>query len=257
MSRRKSSQSKTSARSSDTAVSQVASQSAAGVSSPTKGTAAASREGHLPNTNLAVNRGAFELASSWQSEDEDDNKDDSEEKTSQHTLGSTGSLVQPDFRSKFAEQRLSAGTSLPIAEGMRKVRSSVRFADDEDVTAKGKGQERPGLEEDDDLADSRERSNSQVLASSDDSDGRTGLPRVQSQLSVLIKDKRKKSGSQDLGPPSQPESERTVESRRKREELLKMGRQAAAPIIPTSRSRRTSREEEDGRYRSPSPNATF
>lgn len=201
----------------------------------------------------AVNRGAFELASSWQSEDES-----SEEKTSQPTLGPTGSLVQPDFRSKFAEQRLSSGTSLPTFDAMRKVRSSVRFADDEDATEESKGQERPGFEKDD-LAESRERSNSQALADSDDSDERTGLPRVQSQLSVLIKDKRKQSGSQDIGPSSQPESERTTESKRKREELLKMGREAAAPIIPTSRSRRPSREEDDRRYRSPSPNvnATF
>lgn len=193
------------------------------------------------------------MASSWQSDDES-----SEEKTPQPTLGPTGSLVQPDFRSKFAEQRLSTGTSLPTVAAMRKVRSSVRFADEDDAGEESKDQERPGFEKDD-LADSRERSNSQVLADSDDSDERTGLPRVQSQLSVLIKDKRKQSGSQDIGPSSQPENERTTESRRKREELLKMGREAAAPIIPTPRSRRPSRKEDDNRYRSPSPNvnATF
>lgn len=199
-----------------------------------------------------MSRPAFEIASSWQS-DEDSNDD----KASASVLGPTGSLVQPDFRSKFAEQRqLFSGTSLPAADVMHKVRSSVRFAEDCESTGQDKGKGRPDSG-DDRTTESRTRPDSQVFADSDDSDELGDIRRVQSQLSMLIHDRRKQSGSQDLGPSSQPDGERYLEARRKRDELLKMGREAAAPIIPTSRSRRPSREREEQRYRSPSPNATF
>ena len=143
---------------------------------------------------------------------------------------------------------------MPTSETMRKVRSSVRFADEED-DSKGKERDQSGIGEGD-TESQRGRSNSQVLTESDDSDT-VDIPRVQSQLSMLIKDKRKQSGSQDLGPSSQSENAKTIEAKKKREELLKMGRKAAAPIIPTSRPRRPSEEENDRRYRSPSPQITF
>ncbi|ETN40198.1 uncharacterized protein HMPREF1541_04474 [Cyphellophora europaea CBS 101466] len=208
---------------------------------------------HSTDVSPARAKGTFELGSSWQSEDE------SNEEKPDLPRSFTGSLVEPGFRSKFVEQRqLSIGSSLPTSEAIRKVRSSVRFADEDDSIPadKGKRVERPGLDEGDDR-EKRGRSNSQVLTDSDGSEGAPELQRVHSQLSMLIKDKRKQSGSQDLGPCSQPESERAAEARRKREELLKQGRQAAAPIIPTSRPGRPSYDDEGGRDRSPSPNATF
>lgn len=252
--RRKSSQTRSGARSSDNPIARV------GTQEDLKPSEAGRRTGkiftaseHSSSTGKpATKHATFELASSWQSDN-----DSSEEKTSQPVLGPTGSLVQPDFRSKFAEQRqLSSGTSLPTMAAMRKVRSSVRFADDDESLNKGKERGRPEMEEDN-TTENRTRSNSQVFADSDDSEEKGELTRVQSQLSMLIQDRRKQSGSQDIGPSSQPEGGKSAEARRKREELLRMGREAAAPTIPSSRSRRTSRDAEQDRYRSPSPNATF
>jgi hypothetical protein len=195
----------------------------------------------------------FEFGSSWQSDDESPEEDP---KLSPE-IGSKGSLVEPGFRSKFAEnqRQLSTGTSFTSAAALRKNRSSVRFADDGNPTSgKGKDPMRCGTDQQD---VPRERSNSQALADSDD-ECNTGmsLPRVQSQLSMMIDHRRSTAGGKDLGY-SQPPSAKASEAQRKREELLAAGRAAAAPIIPQSRSRRPSLEEEIRRYRSPSPGATF
>jgi hypothetical protein len=250
--RRKSSQTRSGARSSDTAVARTTAQEDARIPESSKATGRPAKEHASSTAKPSKSGAAFELASSWQSDD-----DSGEEKATQSSTEPTGSLVQPDFRSKFAEQRqLSSGTSLPTMAAMRKVRSSVRFADEEDEPDKGKGKARPELEGNG-SADTRERSNSQVLADSDDSEDHISLHRVQSSLSTMIQDRRKQSGSRDIGPSSQPEGTKSTESRRKRDELLRMGRDAAKPTIPTSRSRRSSRERHEDRYRSPSPGATF
>ena len=143
-------------------------------------------------------------------------------------------------------------TGLSTSPSVSRVRSSVRFADDQ-IPLNINRNTPPGLGQSSTAAN-RDRSDSQVFSESDESE-RASLPRVQSQLSMMIKDKRRKSGSQDLGA-SQPESEKTLAARRKRDELLQMGREAAAAIVPTSRSRRPSTDE-NTRYRSPSPGATF
>lgn len=196
-------------------------------------------------------RATFDLSSSWQSDDEEA----AEVAIQSPSIEPNGSLVDSNFRSKFVEnqRQLSMGTSLPAGSAMRKVRSSVRFADDtEDPTGSLKDKE-IGKEPE----PARDRANSQVFADSDSSEEEfeaPGLPRVQSQLSMLIKTKRQQSGSHDLGP-SQPESDKLAETRKKNEELLRIGREAAKPIIP--RSRRGSKERIDSRFRSPSPGATF
>ena len=136
---------------------------------------------------------------------------------------------------------------------MRKTGSVVRFADEEDDASKGKEKavSRPGSPE-----KTRSRQGSQVIDSDDSEElDRIQLPRTQSQLSMAIKDRRKKSGSRDLGPEPavQQEVGKKSETKRKEEELLKMGRQAAAPRIPKGR---TGNGEDQG-YRSPSPGPTF
>jgi hypothetical protein len=195
----------------------------------------------------------FEFGSSWQS-DEDSPEEIPKESPE---VGLKGSLVEPGFRSKFVEnqRQLSTGTSFASSATLKKNRSSVRFADDESTTLdKGKQPIRCEPDQRDLL---RERSNSQALADSDDeSHTAISLRRVQSQLSMMIDHRRMTSGAIDP-KQSQPPNEKVTEAQRKREDLLKAGRAAAAPIIPQSRSRRPSLEEEKRRYRSPSPGATF
>lgn len=199
-------------------------------------------------SNARTRQAAFQLGTSWQ---DDDTSED--EKPTPTSIGPSRSLVDDDFRSKFVRQ-MSTGTSFTGPTSMRKNRSSVRFVDlDEDAngTAKGKGRADEFQPE-----PMRERGNSQVVEDEgdDESDGLgPGIQRVQSQLSMMIKDRRAQSGSQDLGP-SQPESDKNTEAHKKREELLRIGREAAKPIIP--RSRRGS-PRDHSRFETPSPNATF
>lgn len=132
---------------------------------------------------------------------------------------------------------------------MRKTGSVVRFADEEEDKGKGKEKagSRPASPE-----KTRSRQSSQVIDSDDSEElDRMQLPRTQSQLSMAIKDRRKKSGSLDLGPePAAGQAGgKKTEAKRKEEELLRMGRQAAAPTIPKGRTGRG----EDAGYRSPSP----
>jgi hypothetical protein len=251
--RRKSSQTRPSARSSETAGSKGGVQEDEDSGGPNQtGPATAAVGACVTGEKSAQARPAFEIASSWQSDDES-----VDEKMPKSSLGPSGSLVEPDFRNKFAMQRqLSSGTSLPTMASIRTSRSSVRFADNAVIMDSGKGKAREESDNEDD-SENRGRSNSHALADSDDPEEQAELPRVHSQLSMMIQDRRKQSGNQDVGPSSQPEGGKFLEARRKRDELLKMGREAAAPIIPTSRSRRTSRDKEEDRYRSPSPNATF
>lgn len=129
----------------------------------------------------------------------------------------------------------------------------VRFADEEDDAGKGKETAvcRPASPE-----KTRSRQTSQVIDSDDSEElDRMQLPRTQSQLSMAIKDRRKKSGSRDLGlePAVQQALGKENERKRKEEELLKMGRQAAAPRIPKGRTG----SGDDRGYRSPSPGPTF
>ena len=131
----------------------------------------------------------------------------------------------------------------------------MRFADEEEDA--GKGKEKAGSPPSSpEKLRSQGRTASQVIDSDDSDDsGKVQLPRTQSQLSMAIKDRRKKSGSRDLGPEAvvQPEPEKKNETKKREEELLKMGRQAAAPRIP---KQRTGSGEDPG-YRSPSPGPTF
>lgn len=127
----------------------------------------------------------------------------------------------------------------------------VRFADEEDGTSKGKEKAvspPPSPEK----MRSRERTASQVMDSDDSDDlGEGQFRRTRSQLSMAIKDRLKQSGSRDLGPEpvAQQKQGKQKESKRKEEELLKMGRQAAAPRMPKGR---IGSGEEAG-YRPPSP----
>ena len=197
-----------------------------------------------PTRNPGRKAATFDLSSSWQSEDEEE-PTEAPEPVSPAPMGS---LVEPDFRIKFAETQphLSSGTSFAAQSLMRKTRSSVRFADETDPMGSLKGKER--------AEPCRSRADSQVLADSDDSEETPtpGLQRVHSQLSMLIKNKRQESGT--LGP-TPAESAKIVEGKKKEDDLLRQGREAAAPIIP--RSRRGSQERRDSKFRLPSPNSTF
>lgn len=163
-------------------------------------------------------------------------------------MDKTGSLVDPNFRSRF----LISATNLPAMGRMRKTGSVVRFADEEEDIGKGKAKEISPPRSPEQVR-TRGRTSSQVF-DSDESD-EMELPRTKSQLSMAIQDRRKQSGSRDLGlgPVVEQQPGRNNEARRKEEELLTMGRRAAAPQIP-----KTGRGSgEDKRYRSPSPGPTF
>ena len=188
---------------------------------------------------------AFTLpaASSWQSVDEF-----SPRMPSPIAERQPGSLVDRDFRSKF----LSSATNLPALGWMKKTGSIVRFADEEEDAGKGKGKQMSPPPSPEHLR-SRGRTGSQVI-DSDDSDD-VQLPRTQSQLSMAIKDRRKQSGSRDLGPGPAvgQEPAKKNEAKQREQELLTMGRRAGAPHIPNPRTG----SGEDPRYRSPSPGPTF
>jgi hypothetical protein len=164
-----------------------------------------------------------------------------------------GSLVEPDFRSKF----LSSSTNLPALGRMRKTGSVVRFADeDEEIgRSKGKGKETetsPPLSPEELRA--RRRTSSQVFDSDESTEGdEVRLPRTTSQLSMAIQDRRKQSGSRDLGPEPGGAAAKTRESRKREEELLSMGRRAGAVRIAKPRTE----SGEDHGYRTPSPGPTF
>ena len=190
---------------------------------------------------------ALPLASSWQSVEETSPRDTSPIVTRPESQ--TGSLVDRNFRSKF----LSSATNLPALARTRKTGSVVRFADEAENADTGKERvvSPPASPE-----KARPRQASQVIDSDDSEElDRMQLPRTQSQLSMAIQDRRKKSGSRDLGPEPavQQEVAKKNDTKRKEEELLNMGRRAAAPRIPKGRG---GSGEERG-YRSPSPGPTF
>ena len=162
---------------------------------------------------------ALPSASSWQSVEEASPKQQSP--LLEREFEKTGSLVERDFRSKF----LSSSTNLPAMGRMRKTGSVVRFADEEEELGKGKGKALSPPPGPDQVRGGRGRTSSQVI-DSDESDGTENvqLPRTQSHLSMAIKDRRKKSGSRDLGPDplAQTEPGKKNESKQREEELLKM-----------------------------------
>lgn len=135
---------------------------------------------------------------------------------------------------------------------MRKTGSVVRFADEEEDIWKRKGKEAARPESPEKLRN-RGRASSEVIES-DDSD-EVQLPRTTSQLSMAIKDRRKKSGSQDLGPEPTTDAapRKKSEAKKKEEEILDMGRRAAAPQIPKG----LPGSDNDVGYRPPSPGPTF
>jgi hypothetical protein len=161
------------------------------------------------------------------------------------------SLVDRNFRSRF----LSSATNLPAMARMRKTGSVVRFAEEDEEIGKGKAKEVPPPESPTNLR-SRGRTGSQVIDSDESGDSdEVRLPRTKSQLSMAIQDRRKQSGSQDLGPQTArpQEAAKSKEGQRREEELLKMGREAAAPQIP----RGLPGGERGEGYRPPSPGPIF
>jgi hypothetical protein len=184
---------------------------------------------------------------------EDDNKDQTEganvRPPASDGSSNSGTLVESDFRSQFELARqMSSGTSFTPSTFLPRIRSSVRFSDDtKDAAESPRRKQRLSF---------RERSHSQVLADSDDSDETVvaNLPRNASNLSQLIKDKRQQSGTLDLGP-APPDNVELMEAKKKEEELLRKGREAAKPNIP--RSRHPSRERPSGEYFGPDDMSTF
>jgi hypothetical protein len=202
------------------------------------------------DSTFVVKEPAFALpSSSWQSVDESSDRQPSPVMGT--PMQPSGSLVDRDFRSKF----LSSATNLPALGRMRKTGSVVRFADeDEEIgIGKGKGKE-PARPESPEKLRNRGRTSSQAI-DSDDSD-EVQLPRSTSQLSMAINDRRKQSGSRDLGPEPTGEepAPKKSEAKIKDEEILKMGRRAAAPQIPKALP---GSDAHDVGYRSPSPGPTF
>ena len=161
-----------------------------------------------------------------------------------------GSLVDRDFRKNF----MSSGTNLSTLGRGRKTGSVVRFEDVPEVIGKGKGRESISSPLGGSPEDRRnlERSASQVISDSDESDEIT-MPRTQSNLSRLIKNVRKESGSGQLPPVKRSAEGQSEASRKKDDEILEMGRKAAAPVIPQGRPGSDIAQ----RMRSPSPGATF
>jgi hypothetical protein len=190
---------------------------------------------------------AFALpSSSWQSVDESSDRQPSP--MMRTPLESSGSLVDRNFRSKF----LSSATNLAGLGKMRKTGSVVRFADEDEEIGMGKGKgKEPARPESPEKLRNRGRTSSQVI-DSDDSD-EVQLPRSTSQLSMAINDRRKQSGSRDIGPEASGE-ETLPKKSAKEEDLLKMGRRAAAAQIPKGLP---GSEAHDVGYRPPSPGPIF
>lgn len=195
------------------------------------------------------------MPSSWQ--DVEDSSSGAHSKANSMPKEQSSALVDPNFRMQFAERQkhLSSSTNLPAMNRMSKTGSRVRFSIDE-PDERGKAKEvLPGVEDDiKEAYHTHGRKTSQAISDSDDSDG-VELPRVQSNLSKMIKDHQRSSGSQDLGPPSPAITQqgRSKESRKKEDDLLAMARNAARPVIPRSRSGRTY----DPGYQSPDERTTF
>ena len=165
------------------------------------------------------------------------------------------SLVDPDFRTRFAERQrtLTSSTNLAAA-GRRGGGRGVRFSSDEpEEIGKGKGVVPRIDSATKEACRSNQRKSSQALTDSEDSEA-GGLTRVASTLSMMIKDHKRQSGSQDLGTPSPAVAEqgRTSDSKKKEEELLQMGRNAAKPTIP-----KPKKDFRDPGYQSPDERTTF
>jgi hypothetical protein len=195
---------------------------------------------------------ALPTASSWQSVDENIGPLGSANNTAP---APSGPLVDRDFRRNFVDnqRQLSSTTNLATLGRGRKTGSVVRFEEEPQVICKGKERAQSPAHECTEASHRRQRSDSQVISDSDELEP-TGLPRVQSNLSKLIKEERKSSGGEER-LPAQPQAAPapSTAARRKEEEILAMGRKAGAPIIPKGRP--GSRIAE--RMRSPSPGATF
>ena len=111
--------------------------------------------------------------------------------TSGTSLGPPASLVETDFRKKFAENK--SQTNLSGLGRLGKSGSMVRFKDD--VPER--------LEQDDEGIDKMEEKSEHALVSpSEELDEEAVLPRTKSQLSMLIAHARRKSSSHELPGPS-------------------------------------------------------
>lgn len=209
----------------------------------------------MNRTDRGLGPSNFELGSpsSWSSEEESSSGAPS--KTSSMPQEPATSLVDPGFRSRFAEQQRTLTSSTNLAAAGRKAAGrGVRFSTDEpEEIGKGKGVAARIDNTTKEAYRSHERKSSQAVSDSEESEP-GGLTRVTSKLSMMIKDHKRQSGSQDLGPPSPAVAEqgRTSESKKKEEELLKMGRNAAKSTIP-----KPKKEFRDPGYQSPDERTTF
>ncbi|EXJ81153.1 hypothetical protein A1O3_07443 [Capronia epimyces CBS 606.96] len=237
----------------------------------------------LPNVPATTSGPVLALpsASSWQSDDS------TAENLMTMATGAapltSSDLVERDFRGKFVEtqKKLTSSTNLAALGRMKKTGSVVRFADEIPQDWR-KGKEKATLA-DDSMGPSRLRSSfaSSALTDEENSsdDDNVRLPRTKSQLSLLIKQKRDETGSQDLGPEAkaqgrggQDEGKNNDEgkgkgkgkgkenTKSKEEELLSMGRRGGvtkAGGVQVPKPQRLSEHDDPGHISSSSPEPLF
>lgn len=227
----------------------------------------------------ATGSSTFELpsASSWQSVEENDPE--------RPTIVTLSSSTEPsdivfnrDFRGKFVEEqrkKVTSTSNLAALGRMKKTGSVVRFADEIEMPeefGKAKGREQPRMMENEPERPSRLRRSSGVFddddhdheeqddEEEDEEDSGLELPRTKSQLSLLIHETRKQSGSQNLGPSVlSPASKGDQPLGKEEEKLLSMGRKdgvtkAGGVQLP---ERQRLRSNSGNKYRSPSPPPLF
>jgi len=213
---------------------------------------------------------AFELPSpsSWQ--DEDENTGTNPAAQTDEPRETPGSLVDPDFRGKFVEnqKKIASSTNLAAMGRMRKTGSVVRFADEmpQDLR-KGKEREQlPSVEDEPSPPPHTPGSEAIEDGSSNDESAfeiRPRLPRTQSQLSLMIKEKRKESGGENMAPLPAVRRPSTKGNgpklKEKEEELLQMGRRdgvTKAGGVRVPKQHRVSESLKHG-YESSSPPPIF
>lgn len=234
----------------------------------------------LPIPLSGANGPAFLLpsASSWQSVESTSPDRGGQDSIIQSSMP----LVDPNFRKQFAEARSASQINLAVVgTKMRKTGSVVRFAEDLPDLGRAKSKESvlgPGRRGSG--AEARRSSLSENTPAIDDTDeessqdeGLSMLPRTRSQLSLAIQERRRTSGSQNLGPtPDQGDSQNEAKGKGKavdkgkekekedtEDELLKMGRQDGVTKAGGPRSRQPLRASppQHQRYRSPTPPPIF
>ncbi|KIW27590.1 uncharacterized protein PV07_07319 [Cladophialophora immunda] len=229
----------------------------------------------LPIAPSTTSGPAFALpsASSWQSVD---STPDPPLATTAPLPISSGELVDPDFRGRFAEtqKKLASSTNLAGLNRIKKTGSVVRFADElPQELRKGKEREKEAMApvQDENPGSSRLRRSMSSEAVSDDADDDDSslenmqLPRTKSQLSLLIQTRRDETGSSDIGPATEPQDSKGKEKEKekahsKEEELLSMGRRdgvTKAGGIQVRKQHRISEIEDPGSLSPSSPEPLF